>query len=111
MPDAVHAVLYELLLKPDLQGKGRFPCAGCPFLDLPLLCSVFAGIIAVQPGLTADERISGAGFPVLPLIFFAIGMSVRYPCLCRGIGILFHLTGLFAPQINSYTELLVHISL
>ncbi len=47
----------------------------------PLLCFVFAGIIIGQSGRTIDERISDAGFTIFPLIFFAIGMSIRHRLL------------------------------
>lgn len=47
----------------------------------PLLCFVFAGIIIGQSGRTVDERISDAGFTIFPLIFFAIGMSIRHRLL------------------------------
>ncbi len=43
----------------------------------PLLCFVFAGIIVCQSGLEIEKRVAGAGFAVIPLIFFAVGMSIR----------------------------------
>lgn len=47
----------------------------------PLLCFVFAGIIIGQPGRTADERICDVGFTIFPLVFFALGMSIRHRLL------------------------------
>lgn len=43
----------------------------------PLLCFVFMGIIIGQSDRTVDERIADAGFTVISLIFFAMGMSIR----------------------------------
>lgn len=43
----------------------------------PLLCFAFAGIIIAQSGRTMDEKISNTAFTMFPLIFFAIGMSIR----------------------------------
>lgn len=43
----------------------------------PLLCFVFAGIIIGQSERTVDERISDTVFTIFPLVFFAIGMSIR----------------------------------
>lgn len=43
----------------------------------PLACFIFAGIIISQPGRETDERIADAGFTIIPLIFFAIGMRMR----------------------------------
>lgn len=43
----------------------------------PVFCLVFAGIIMGQSGRTLDERISDTGFTLFPLVFFAIGMSIR----------------------------------
>lgn len=42
-----------------------------------ILCFIFAGIILCQSGRTVDERIADAGFTILPLVFFAFGMSMR----------------------------------
>lgn len=54
----------------------------CGFVILwPLLCASFAGFIAVQSGRTADERISGVGFTIFPLVFFGIGMAIHYRLL------------------------------
>lgn len=47
----------------------------------PLLCFVLAGIIICQSNRTIDERISDVMFTILPLIFFAIGMSIRFRLL------------------------------
>lgn len=47
----------------------------------PLLCLVFAGIIIGQSDRTVDERVSDVGFTIFPLVFFAIGMSIRYRLL------------------------------
>lgn len=43
----------------------------------PLLCFIFAGIILCQPGRNMDERIADTSFTIIPLVFFAIGMSMR----------------------------------
>lgn len=43
----------------------------------PLLCFVFVRIIITQSGRTTDEKISDTIFTIIPLIFFAIGMSIR----------------------------------
>lgn len=42
----------------------------------PLLCFVFAGIALCYPGMEAENRIVGAGFAIMPLIFFVIGMRM-----------------------------------
>ncbi len=47
----------------------------------PLVCFVFAGIIISQPGRGTDERIADVGFTIIPLIFFAIGMRMRWRLL------------------------------
>lgn len=47
----------------------------------PLLCFVFAGIMVCYPGLEAEKRIAGAGFAVVPLIFFAVGMGMFHRLL------------------------------
>ena len=47
----------------------------------PLACLVFTGIIISQPGREADERIADVGFTIMPLIFFAIGMRMRWRLL------------------------------
>ncbi len=47
----------------------------------PLACFIFAGIIISQPGRGMDERIADVGFTMIPLIFFAIGMHMRWRLL------------------------------
>ncbi len=47
----------------------------------PLVCFIFAGIIISQPGRKTDERIADVGFTMVPLIFFAIGMRMRWRLL------------------------------
>ena len=47
----------------------------------PILCVIFAVFMGFQSGRTLDSRISGIGFCTIPLIFFAIGMSVRHRLL------------------------------
>ena len=47
----------------------------------PLACFIFAGIIISQPGRGTDERIADVGFTMIPLIFFAIGMRMRWRLL------------------------------
>lgn len=47
----------------------------------PLLCLILAGIMVCYPGLSAEERLVGAGFAVVPLIFFAIGMCMFHRLL------------------------------
>lgn len=47
----------------------------------PLACFIFAGIIISQPGREMDERIADAGFTIIPLIFFAIGMHMQWRLL------------------------------
>ncbi|NDO47977.1 DUF3592 domain-containing protein [Lachnospiraceae bacterium MD335] len=47
----------------------------------PLACVVFAGIIISQPDRETDERIADVGFTMIPLIFFAIGMRMRWRLL------------------------------
>ncbi len=43
----------------------------------PCACIAIAVLIAAQPGRTLDERISGIGFALMSLVFFAVGMSIR----------------------------------
>ena len=47
----------------------------------PLACFIFAAIIISQPGRGTDERIADVGFTMIPLIFFAIGMRMRWRLL------------------------------
>lgn len=61
-------------LKPDRALKRHRFFAVC----WPLLCIVFSGIIVYQSIQGMDERFAGdAGFALIPLVFFAIGMSMR----------------------------------
>lgn len=43
----------------------------------PLLCMVFMGIILFSPDRNIDERIADVMFTLIPLVFFAVGMSIR----------------------------------
>ncbi|RKI42076.1 DUF3592 domain-containing protein [bacterium D16-51] len=43
----------------------------------PLLCFTFAGTIIFQSGLKTEKSLVGVGFTIIPLVFFAIGMSIR----------------------------------
>ncbi len=47
----------------------------------PLACFIFAGIIISQPSRETDERIADVGFTIIALIFFAIGMRMRWRLL------------------------------
>ena len=47
----------------------------------PLVCLVFAAIVLTRPSLSLDERIAYTGFTLLPLLFFAIGMSMEHRLL------------------------------
>ncbi len=47
----------------------------------PLLCFIFAGIIVSRPDRGTDERIADAAFTLFPLIFFAVGMRIRWRLL------------------------------
>lgn len=47
----------------------------------PFLCLIFAGIILCQLQRGGEERIADAGFTMLPLIFFAIGMKIQHRLL------------------------------
>ncbi len=42
----------------------------------PLLCFIFAGIVIFYPGMEAENRMVGAAFAIIPLIFFMIGMCM-----------------------------------
>lgn len=43
----------------------------------PFMCVLFIGIIICAPGRNMEERICDTFFALIPLIFFAIGMSMR----------------------------------
>lgn len=58
--------------KETVNGKWRFLA-----VFWPLLCMVFMGIILFDPDRKIDERIADVIFTLIPLVFFAIGMSIR----------------------------------
>lgn len=43
----------------------------------PLLCLAFAGIIVCQTSRQPEERLADVALTIIPLIFFAIGMTIR----------------------------------
>ena len=45
-------------------------------ISWPLLCFIFAGIVICYPGMETENRMVGAAFAIIPLIFFVIGMSM-----------------------------------
>lgn len=47
----------------------------------PLTCMCFVGIISYQAIMGMEERAFDAGFALIPLVFFAIGMKMRYRLL------------------------------
>lgn len=47
----------------------------------PILCMIFVGIILYQALQGTEERIFDIGFAFIPLVFFAIGMRIRYRLL------------------------------